>query len=325
MELGEIGFYTLNDDRAMNASHKSPLHRCELILTDRCNFNCPYCRGMKKEDKRDLTQKEAFHVVDLWSEHSLKNIRFSGGEPTLWNGLVDLICYSKNKGINRIALSTNGSADIDYYMKLVKAGVNDFSISLDSCCASTGNEMAGRDNVFNKITSNIKELSKITYVTVGVVLTNDNYKELNEIIKFASSLGVSDIRVIPAAQVSKKLEGLIVDREFLDKHQILNYRYKKFINGGGVRGLTKLDNNKCPLVLDDMAIMNGKHYPCIIYMREQGESVGNVNGSINNIRKERKQWFENHNCLNDNICKNNCLDVCIDYNNKFNELNKYNA
>jgi len=44
MDLKEIGFYTLSDDRAKQASETSPLQRCELILTARCNFRCPYCR-----------------------------------------------------------------------------------------------------------------------------------------------------------------------------------------------------------------------------------------------------------------------------------------
>ena len=35
----------------------------------------------------------------------------------------------------------------------------------------------------------------------------------------------------------------------------------------------------------------------------------------------RKDWFNKHNCFKDKICRNNCLDVCIDYNNKFQFFN----
>jgi len=34
------------------------------------------------------------------------------------------------------------------------------------------------------------------------------------------------------------------------------------------------------------------------------------------FREERLTWFLKHNTKEDIICKNNCLDVCIDYNNK---------
>jgi MoaA/NifB/PqqE/SkfB family radical SAM enzyme len=316
IKLEEIGFYTLSDNRAKEVSVNSPLQRCELILTDRCNFNCPYCRGMKDVDKRDLTRGEAFGVVDLWTQHCLKNIRFSGGEPTLWPDLIDLVSYAKQKGINKIALSTNGSHHLDYYIKLFLAGVNDFSISLDSCCASTGNKMAGRKNIWDTIIKNIKVLSTLTYVTVGVVLTKDNYQELNDIVRFASGLGVADIRVIPAAQISTKLSNISVDSTILDKHPILRYRFDNFIINRDVRGLCRTDNSQCPLVLDDMVVLNGRHYPCIIYMREQGEPIGSINHNIKTIRGQRYKWFKNHNCYADSICQRNCLDVCVDYNNK---------
>lgn len=314
-KLEDIGFYTLSDERARNVSQFSPLHRCELILTSNCNFNCPYCRGMQDGDKGKMSQEEAFHTVNLWTAHNLKNIRFSGGEPTLWNGLKSLVSYAKDKGVERIALSTNGSADLITYVDLIHAGVNDFSISLDSCCASTGEVMAGTTGVYEKIIHNIKVLSAYTYVTVGVVLTDENYHEINDIIVFASHLGVSDIRIIPAAQISQKLKDVVVDESLLAKLPILKYRYNNFKNGGRVRGLTDIDTSSCPLVLDDMAVLNDNHYPCIIYMREHGDAIGKVK-DMGEVRKERCDWYNTHNCYTDTICKNNCLDVCIDYNNK---------
>lgn len=75
--LKDIGFYTLSDYRAKQASMNSPLWRCELLLTNKCNFNCPYCRGTNKD--ANITFEQAKYVVDLWSKEGLKNIRFSGG------------------------------------------------------------------------------------------------------------------------------------------------------------------------------------------------------------------------------------------------------
>jgi len=320
MRLEDIGFYTLENNRAKNTSVNSPLWRCELLLTDRCNFNCPYCRGAKPEDKGDISKEDAFHIIDLWSEHGLKNVRFSGGEPTLWKPLYELVAYTKRKGVRRIAISTNGSADYKYYKKLISAGANDLSISLDACCVNTGNAMSGRnDDVWFKVVNNIRNLSKLTYTTVGVVLTDSNMPELSGILQFASSLGVADIRIIPAAQHSKHLPNTIDQDTCLSP--ILRYRINNIKNGRGVRGITKNDNHKCPLVLDDMAVLNGKHFPCIIYLREHGAEIGKINGNIRSVRKERKLWFESHNTFKDDICKDNCLDVCVDYNNRVKQLN----
>lgn len=319
MKLEEIGFYTLEDRRVMQTSVNSSLWRCELILTDRCNFNCPYCGGVKKELSGDLDFDIATSIVNTWSNQNLQNIRFSGGEPTLYNGLFDLVRLSKNNGIKRIAISTNGSADLDLYLKLIELGVNDFSISLDACCSSTGSLMSGRsDNIFEKISKNIFELSKITYVTVGIVVTDDNINELSDIILYADSLKVSDIRVISAAQQNRTIEAFkLINNKLLSKHSILRYRSNNYKNGRDIRGIKKEDSHKCALVIDDMAVAKNKHYPCIIYLREKGNEIGNINSDF---RKERYHWFMSHNCYEDDICRNNCLDVCVDYNNKYKKL-----
>lgn len=314
MSLEDIGFYTLSDARARAVSWASPLKRCELILTDRCNFKCTYCRGIVKELQGDLTLDEAKKVVDLWAEGNIENVRFSGGEPTIWEPLLDLVKYTKKvPSIRHIALSTNGSAEIEYYLKLLLAGVNDFSISLDACCAMTADKMAGTNARFSHIANVIKTLSLHTYVTVGVVLNEENNSQLEEIIEFAASLGVSDIRIIPSAQSNHRLNVKL----FGMSYPILQYRLNNISIGRHVRGIEERDCSKCHLVKDDMVILKNHHFPCVIYMREQGKPIGSIVGkTLAEIREERKKWFDATNTKEDSICKKNCLDVCIDHNNE---------
>lgn len=308
MKLEEIGFYTLSDDRARKVSWLSPLWRCELLVTSRCTFSCPYCRGIKSEDQGDISWKEAKRIVDLWSSEGLKNIRFSGGEPTLWPHLKDLVEYAQPK-VERIALSTNGSAPSDVYEQLCSAGVNDFSVSLDACCSITGHKMSGQ-NAFWTTISNIKLLVSKAYTTIGVVVTDINAKEVEEIVSLARSLKVHDVRIIPAAQEGRFLPK--ISTLDLSDFPILQYRVNNLMEKKPVRGKGTTDSSRCPLVLDDMAVLNGKHYPCIIYLREQGQPIG-VAGSL--MRHQRRQWFQDTNTLLDPICRKNCLDVCVMHNN----------
>lgn len=324
MKLEDIGFYTLTDERAKNQSIDSQMKRCEMIITEYCNFNCPYCRGLDDEIYGDrkikqLSLAEIKRNIDYWCEGlGLENIRFSGGEPTLHKDIVEIISYANLKGIKRIAISTNGYSDFELYKKLVDAGANDFSISLDACCASTGDEMAGQvKNSWQTVVENISKISKLTYVTVGVVLTPENVHTVDEIIKFSNGLGVSDVRIIPSAQWNEKLDEIdTVTQDIVDNHPILKYRFNNIRNGRHVRGITENDTHKCSLVLDDSIIAGDFHFPCVIYMREQGNPIGRVNP---NMRAERAKWFETHNSYNDKICKKNCLDVCVDFNNKIME------
>lgn len=335
--LANIGFYTLEDTRAANVSLSSPLWRCELILTDVCNFKCPYCRGIEAEHCGNMTWQDAAFTVDMWAAHGLRNVRFSGGEPTLWKAyedgnhrsLIDLVARAKAGGIDRIAISTNGSVDLSFYRKLITAGANDFSVSLDACCAETGDKMAGdKPGAWTKVVSNIKELAKLTYVTVGVVFTEENIAEFGDVVEFASSLGVADIRLLSSAQWNEAFREVKVDAAYLDKHPILSYRLDNFVNGRHVRGLKACDNTSCPLMLDDMAVLDGEHYPCIIYMREQGQPVGKIPTNLSpedaarQVRVERAHWVSKHDTHKDPICKKNCLDVCVDYNNRVASLNE---
>ncbi len=321
MKLEQIGFYTLSDERANNTSDKSQMKRCEMIINEQCNFKCPYCKGLGEEVfqdrvKKQLSLEEMKRNIDIWCENEpLENIRFSGGEPTLHKNIVEIVTYAKSKGIDRIAISTNGFSNKKMYDKLIEAGCNDFSISLDAADAPTGDMMAGNiKGAWEKVIENIAYISSKTYVTTGVVLEPSNVTRFIDIVKFASSLGVSDIRVIPSAQWNQPLEELSdIPKELLEKHPILKYRVGNFLVGKKIRGLSEDSAKSCPLALDDSVIAGGNHYPCVIYMREQGRPIGEV---CDNMRQVRRKWYETTNPHDDPICKKNCLDVCVDYNKK---------
>lgn len=320
MKLEDIGFYTLSDERVKNTSESSRLMRCELILTDLCNFKCPYCRGPHPSCKGQLSLERAKEIVDIWARDNLKSIRFSGGEPTVWKDIVELVAYTKSKGVENIALSTNGFAKFELYERLIEAGVNDFSISLDACCSAFGDVMSGGiKGAWDVVVGNIKALAKLTYVTLGVVVTEETVSELKDTIEFASTLGVADIRIISSAQYDTLLlNAVMVDETVYEKYPILKYRIENITNGRNVRGIQESDSRQCALVLDDMAIAGDYHFPCIIYMREHGNPIGKVS---DNMRAERAAWSGEHNCHNDPICRKNCLDVCIDYNNRYAKFN----
>lgn len=57
-DLNKIGFYSLSDDRVRNTSETSQMKRCEMIITEYCNFKCPYCRGLKSEIYGNRIKKE---------------------------------------------------------------------------------------------------------------------------------------------------------------------------------------------------------------------------------------------------------------------------
>lgn len=291
-----------------------------MLLTGVCNFKCPYCRGFEtlSESCGQIGTEQAMMGLSIWIAEGLRNVRFSGGEPTYHPELGKFISFCKSGGVQRIAISTNGSRDFSLYEKLIGYGVNDFSISLDACCASFGDKMAGVRGKWDKVTENIKRISEVSYVTVGIVLTDDNVEQALDTVRLAHDLGVADIRIISAAQYNELLRCFErIDDHILDAHPILKYRVNNICSGRNVRGITETDCHRCHLIKDDSVIAGNKneswHFPCVIYMREGGRAIGKVHSGM---REDRIAWFESHDTFEDPICRKNCLDVCIDYNNK---------
>lgn len=307
IRLDEIGFYTISEKRAETCSSRSPIIRAELLVTNKCNLKCPYCRGIRKDWGGEMSFPLAQSWLNILGQHQLKNVRFSGGEPTLYPFLSQLIKGCVNLGVERIAISTNGTVPIYFYKKLIEQGVNDFSISLDSGCCATGEKMTGGiKGSWLKASQAIKELSRLAYVTVGIVFTEENVDEVSDTVNFIESLGPSDIRIIPSAQYNKGMELLCLKDTRLP---ILKYRMSRQTS---IRGLENVDSGKCSLVLDDLAIYGAYHFPCVIYFREGGEPIGRIGDGF---RIEREEWFKEHDSWKDVICRNNCLDVCKQYNN----------
>lgn len=314
-KISDIGFYTLSDDRCRNSSELTPIARAEIVLTDACNFRCPYCRGQRRDLKKNMSLEEAKRAVDVLAAERTINLRLSGGEPTIWRGLSELVRHAKDSGIERVAISTNGSASIELYQELIDAGVTDFSVSLDACCADYGDKMAGVAGQFERVCEAIRYLAARVYTTVGVVVTDETVGELTSTINFAASLGVADIRVISAAQWQSTVTALeSVSDVVYDRYPILKYRVTNALNGKGVRGIQPDDSDRCGIAVDDVAIAGDYHFPCIIYLREQGDPIGKVGP---NMRSERAKWSRAHDTCQDPICRANCLDCIVQYNREY--------
>jgi len=251
----------------------------------------------------------------MWLRDDLRHVRFSGGEPTFWPWLADSIAYCKKQGVIRAAVSTNGSSNRRLYEQLLLAGADDFSVSLDACCAQHGDAIARTESsAWEIIVRNIRFLAARSYVTVGVVITEQNVAQAAEIVKFAHDLGVADIRLVSAAQYNELIPGLAaIPEDVLDCHPILKYRIRHFLAGRNVRGIEEYDTHRCYLVMDDSAIAGNSHFPCIIYLREGGRPIGQVG---DNMRHERLSWSQSTDIYADPICRKNCLDVCVDFNNR---------
>src|SRR5918997_3694659 len=67
-----------------------------VSLTDRCNLRCSYCMPAEGLDwlpgEEVLTDDEVVRLVRVGAEHlGIREVRFTGGEPLVRRGLVDIV------------------------------------------------------------------------------------------------------------------------------------------------------------------------------------------------------------------------------------------
>ena len=119
------------------------LRDLRVSVTDRCNFRCPYC--MPKEEFGDgyrfvpsadqLTDAETVRLAGVFADLGVRKLRITGGEPLLRRGLPDLIAALaplRARGVDDIALTTNGFLLERHAPALADAGLDRVTVSLDS-------------------------------------------------------------------------------------------------------------------------------------------------------------------------------------------------
>jgi len=133
-------------------------------------------------------------TLDKIGELDSKTVILSGGEPSLHPNLEDIINYAFSKKI-AVVLKTNGSLKIDYLFPTLSKGKLLIDISIDSANRQKQDYIRGIGTY-----NNIIELCKKAYDLrepllnqVSVLVTKNNYKELNEIIEFAKQYNFRNI------------------------------------------------------------------------------------------------------------------------------------
>lgn len=109
----------------------------DIELASVCNLKCPMCYTITDEFKEKVNAKlidfELFTKIIDEIGDKVPALRLSlRGESTLHPKFVECIQYAKDKGIKEVSTLTNGSKlTIDFFEKIVKAGMDWITISVD--------------------------------------------------------------------------------------------------------------------------------------------------------------------------------------------------
>ena len=108
-----------------------------ISVTDRCNLRCDYCMPQKGVSllphKEILSFEEITEIARVAVDMGIDKVRLTGGEPLVRHGIIELVTMlSKIKGIEDLAMTTNGVLLKKYAKDLVASGLDRVNISLDA-------------------------------------------------------------------------------------------------------------------------------------------------------------------------------------------------
>jgi len=180
-----------------------------------CNFRCPFCwHDAFRSNIKPVTFGEYKRVL-LEDVHTKEynRVLLSGAEVTLNRDLIKFVEFAKKlEHIKHIRIQTNGSklSDLDYCKSLIKAGVDEFYVSLYGHNAQLQDELTLVKNSFSKAMAALKNLSTLkATIIVGTVITELNYKYLPEILMIAYSFNPSELYIWNYVCMEEKKEYLI--------------------------------------------------------------------------------------------------------------------
>ena len=176
-----------------------------ISLTERCNLRCLYCMpdsgvSLTSNDQL-LSDGEIIRLAKCFISMGINKIRFTGGEPTIRKGIVDIfkeINTMRGKGLSTLAITTNGIVLNRIFSELVDNGLDVVNISLDTLDPlqfQLITRRQGHDRVLASIFKalELKKEKKLRDVKVNCVVM----KKINdhEIIKFAELTKDLDLQV----------------------------------------------------------------------------------------------------------------------------------
>lgn len=187
----------------------APVH-VQLVLSDLCNADCSFCsyrmsnglsnelfpEGKRKNPNRMIASDKAREIIDDCATLGVKGLQFTGGgEPTMHPDHLEMFARAQGHGIST-ALVTNG-VNLDPTNPAVRA-MSWVRVSVDS---GTPKMYASTRRVsekhWHRAWENISALAESCtgIVSVGFVITNENFRELPDAAEVAQAAGVANIRV----------------------------------------------------------------------------------------------------------------------------------
>jgi cyclic pyranopterin phosphate synthase len=210
-----------------------------VSVIDKCNFRCTYCmpaEGLPWLAKRELLSfDEMERVVRIAAERGVRQIRLTGGEPTVRAGLPDLIeRLLRIPELEEVSLTTNGYLLRRMAADLAAAGLTRINVSLDTLVREKFEHITRRDHL-GEVLAGLEELER--HPTIRPIKVNA-----------VAIRGFTEPEVLDFARLARRKPYVIRFIEFMPLDADESWTRDKILSG---QELYELINAVYPLVPRD--------------------------------------------------------------------------
>ncbi|MCC6706886.1 MAG: radical SAM protein [Gammaproteobacteria bacterium] len=176
------------------------------LVNERCNVRCRYCEFWR------LDNYQAEMSIAQWQQALLSikefvgkfSISFSGGEPFMKKGFVDLLAWCREQEIEA-GVTTNGSAlSLKMAARIVAARPLNVNISCDGPDAQTHDYLRGWPGLFDTLSAGIGHLRAeqraqgIDFpIVIKPTVNKANFRTLPHIVRWAERVGATAVNFQP--------------------------------------------------------------------------------------------------------------------------------
>lgn len=168
--------------------------RLNVQLTKRCNQRCRLCNSYNFRPDHELTEDEVRRLISVTcASFDIKNIAFTGGEPTLRADIERLAAFA-SRHCENVSITTNGTfiRDEASARSLLDSGIRRFTFSYHGI---------GEHSAFVRVKSAeerirhalgvMSRLAKeySAYVKIGMLLTDASLQSAERMLQYCKELG----------------------------------------------------------------------------------------------------------------------------------------
>lgn len=283
-----------------------------IELTRRCNLCCKHCLNNSGIDiANSLTKDQVINLIFDLSSAGVQEIRFTGGEPLLFDGIEDCIRIASKLGL-KTSLGTNGTLLTKKRVDDLKnAGLNQIIISLDGT-QEIHDFIRGSGNYEKSMNGLMCSINNGIDVRVNSVIMKNNKDQIIQLAKELDKIGVKLFirRFIQTGRAVNLPDLELNSFEYKEVKKLLNDELNRNVQGHGL----KYNNGTTPRIVLNFEIdtcragkrtiditPDGNIYPCGFLAAQGYAPLGNIkeiddwttfwkelqcNNNLNELRKK---------------------------------------